>query len=308
MALEAEEPVNQGIIALLLQQGDSEEFAGGLGHLAGIGVQVVDMEPLAAPRVAQIGLGLGDLIGVVGEGVVDAAAVQVQILPVVLHGDAGTLDVPAGVAHAPGGVPLQGLILEFGLGEPEDEVIFIALVGVLLHAIPDAHRQILLIVVVEHVVALQLGGIEVHIAPGLIGVALLQQAGDDLDILVDAAGGGLHRVRALDVQLSAVLKEGVGVILGDLHHGLVLPAGALEHLVLAGVSVGAEVANVSDVHHPVHIIAGPAQEFFQHVLHDVGAQVADVGEVVHRGSAGVHLHVAGGVGLELLLLVGGGII
>ena len=37
----------------------------------------------------------------------------------------------------------------------------------------------------------------------------------------------------------AVLEEGVGVELGDLHDGLVLPLGALEHLVLAGVRVGA---------------------------------------------------------------------
>ena len=37
-------------------------------------------------------------------------------------------------------------------------------------------------------------------------------------------------------------------------------------------------------------------------------QVADVGKVVHGGAAGVHLHMAGGVGLELLFLVGGGII
>ncbi len=111
-----------------------------------------------------------------------------------------------------------------------------------------------------------------------------------------------------DVQLAAVLKEGVGVELGDLHDGLVLPLGALEHLVLAGVRVGAQVAHVGDVHDPVHVIAAVAQELLQHVLHDVGAQVADVGEVVHRGAAGVHLHPAGGVGGELLFLVGGGIV
>ena len=224
------------------------------------------------------------------------------------QGDAGALDVPAGVAHPPGGVPLQGLVLKLGLGEPEDEVVLVALVGVLLHALAHAHGQVLLVVVVEDIVPLQLGGVEVHVAPRLIGVALVQQAGDDLDILVDAAGGGLDGVGALDVQLAAVLKEGVGVELGDLHDGLVLPLGALEHLVFAGVRVGAEVAHVGDVHDPVHVVAGPAQEFLQHVLHDVGAQVADVGEVVHRGAAGVHLHPARGVGGELLFFMGSGIV
>ena len=108
----------------------------------------------------------------------------------------------------------------------------------------------------------------------------------------------------LDVQLAAVVKEGVGVELGDLHDGLVLPLGALEHLVLAGVGVGGQVAHVGDVHDPVHVIAVLAQELLQHVLHDIGAQVADVGEVVHRGAAGVHLHMAGGCGSGTPLFFG----
>ena len=162
--------------------------------------------------------------------------------------------------------------------------------------------------VIEDIVTVQLGGVEIHVAPGHIGIALVQQGGDDLDILIDAAGGGLDHVGPLDVQLLTVLEKGVGVILGDLHHRLVLPAGALEHLVLAGVCVAGQVAHVGDVHHPVHVVPVVAQELLQHVLHDIGAQVSDVGKVVHRGAAGVHLHMAGGVGLEGLLLVGGGII
>ena len=216
--------------------------------------------------------------------------------------------MPAGVAHPPGGVPLQGLVLEFGLGEPEDEVVLAALVHVLLHALPDAHGQILLVVVVEHVVALQLGGVEVDVASGLVGVALVQQAGHHLDELVDEPRGGLDHLGGFDVQLGAVVEKGVGIEPGDVHHRLVLPLGAFEHLVLAGVRVAGQVAHVGDVHHPVHLIALVPQELLQHVLHDVGAQVADVGEVVDGGAAGVHLHPAGGVGDEGLLLVGGGIV
>ena len=266
------------------------------------------MAPLGAPGMAQIALGLGDFVGVVGKGVVDAAAVQVQILAVVLHGDAGALNVPAGIAHAPRGVPFQGLILELGLGEPQHKVVPVALVGVLLHALTDAHRQILLVVIVEDVVPLQLGGVEVHVAAGHIGIALLQQAGDDLDIVIDEAGSGLHHVGALDVQLLAVGEKRIGVVLGDLHNGLMLAPSALEHLILALVGVGGQVSHIGDVHDAVHVIAHVAQVLLQYVLHDVGAQVADVGKVVHRGAAGVHLHMAGGVGLEFLFLMGGGII
>ena len=162
--------------------------------------------------------------------------------------------------------------------------------------------------VVEDIVALQLAGVEVDVAAGLIGIAGVQQLGDDLDIVVDEAGGRLHHVRALDVQLVAVLEKGVGVVLGDLHDGLVLTLGALEHLVLALVGVGGQVAHVGDVHDAVHIIPGVAQILLQHVLHDVGAQVADVGEVIYGGAAGIHLHMAGGMGLEFILAMGGGIV
>ena len=56
MALQAEEPIRQGVIALLLQQRHRQEFALGLGHFAALGVQVGHMAPLGAPGMAQIAL------------------------------------------------------------------------------------------------------------------------------------------------------------------------------------------------------------------------------------------------------------
>ena len=162
--------------------------------------------------------------------------------------------------------------------------------------------------VVEDIVALELARIEVHIAASDIGIAGVEQLRDDLDIIVDQARCGLDDVGALDVELLAVGEERVGIELGDLHDGLVLALGALEHLVLALIGIRGQVSHVGDVHDAVYVVARVAQVFLQHVLHDIGAQVTDVGEVVHRGTAGVHLHMAGGVGLELLFLVGGGII
>ncbi len=39
---------------------------------------------------------------------------------------------------------------------------------------------------------------------------------------------------------------------------------------------------------------------FEHILHDVAAKVSYVGKVIHRRTAGVHLHLAGLVRYELL--------
>ena len=104
---------------------------------------MMHMEPVVAPLVAEVGLGLGDLIRVMREGIVDAAAVDIQIFAEVLDADAGALDMPAGIADAPRGVPLEGLILELGLREPENEVILIALVGILLDALAHADGKVL---------------------------------------------------------------------------------------------------------------------------------------------------------------------
>ena len=87
-----------------------------------------------------------------------------------------------------------------------------------------------------------------------------------------------------------------------------LPVSALEHLILALVSIRGQVAHVRDVHDTVDAVAGIAQELFQHVLHDIAAEVANVGEVIHRGAAGIHFHMAGGVGGEFSFLMGSGVV
>ena len=308
MALQAEEAVGQGVVALLLEQAYSQKLAAGLAHFAAGGVQVVDVHPVIAPFVAEIALRLGNFVGVVGEGVVYAAAVDVEVVSQMLHADAGALDVPAGVADAPGGVPLERLVLELALGEPEHEVVLVALVRVLLDALAHADVQIVRVEVVEHIVLFKLAGVEVHVAAGKVGVAGVHELGDYLDVLVDAVGGRLHDVWGLDVELGAVVEEGVGVELGYLHDGLVLALGALEHLVLAGVGVGAEVADVGDVHDALDVVAEVAEVLLKYVLHDVAAQVADVRVVVHGGAAGVHLHDVGVVGYEFFLSARGAVV
>ena len=52
------------------------------------------------------------------------------------------------------------------------------------------------------------------------------------------------------------------------------------------------MAHVRDVHAAQHLISLELQRLLQHVLHDVAAQVADVGVVVNRWAAGVHAHLA----------------
>ena len=68
------------------------------------------------------------------------------------------------------------------------------------------------------------------------------------------------------------------------------------------------MADVGDIHDALDVVARVAPVLLQHVLHDVAAEVADVGKVVDRRAAGVHFHDVRMVGLKQLLLVGRGII
>ena len=247
------------------------------------------MHPPVAPLVPQIAFGLGDLIGVMGECVVNAAAVDVQILAQVLHGDAAALNVPAGITHTPGGIPFQGLVFKLGFGKPEDKVVAVALVGVFLDTFAYADIQIVGVEVIEHVVALQLRGVEIDVSAGKIGITGVHEPGNDFDVLVNTVGGRLHYVRPLDVELAAVLEEGVGIKLRNLHHALVLASGALEHLVFALVRIGGQVSYIRDVHDALDRVSDITQILLQHVFHDIGAEIADVGIVIDRRAAGVHL-------------------
>ena len=68
------------------------------------------------------------------------------------------------------------------------------------------------------------------------------------------------------------------------------------------------MAHIGDVHNPLDIVAGIAQGFLQHIFHNIGTQVANVGVVIHRGAAGVHFYLLGMVGDKQFFFMGQGIV
>src|SRR3954468_22536628 len=91
------------------------------------------------------GLGLGDLVLMVGEDQVRPAAVDVEVQAEDLLRHGRALDVPARPATAPGGLPERVLALLVSL--PEGEVLRVALeargvVLALLHLLERAVRQL----------------------------------------------------------------------------------------------------------------------------------------------------------------------
>ena len=114
------------------------------------------MEPVIAPLMSEIGFALGDLIGVMRKSIVDSSAVDVQIFAQILHAYAGALNVPAGISHAPGGIPFEFLIVEFGACEPEDEIGIASFVFIVFNAFTDTYGKIFLFKVIENIVLVEL--------------------------------------------------------------------------------------------------------------------------------------------------------
>ena len=113
------------------------------------------MEPVITPLVTDICFALCDFVCMVGERVVDAAAVKVKVLTEVLHANTGALDVPAGVTYAPRAVPLEFLVVKLGLCEPEYKVSLVFLVAVFFNAFTHADFEVFLTEIVENIILLE---------------------------------------------------------------------------------------------------------------------------------------------------------
>ena len=106
--------------------------------------------------MTDVSFALCDLVCMVGECVIDTAAMDIKILAQMLHRDAGALDVPAGISHSPGAVPLKLLVVELGLCKPENEVCLVSFVIVLFNALANAVLQVLLFKIMENVIVFKL--------------------------------------------------------------------------------------------------------------------------------------------------------
>ena len=80
------------------------------------------------------------------------------------------------------------------------------------------------------------------------------------------------------------------------------------HYLFAFVGVGGQVADIGDVHHMLDVKPGHLKRSPQHVLEDVGPQVADVGVVVDRGPTGVEADLGGRQRDEGLRLAAEGVV
>ncbi|MNX88160.1 hypothetical protein D3C86_1201200 [compost metagenome] len=280
-----------------------QDVADRLGHLLGVHGQEAVVHPVAgvfvvrliAMRVAVGADALGDLVLMVREDQVDAAAVDVdgQAQRLLDHGRA--FDVPAGTPRAPRRRP--GRLVRLGR-LPQDEVVRILLVGRDLDA--GAGDHVVQIAPRQRAVGRIGRDVEQDMTLGGIGAAGVD---DGLDLGrdgVDVVGDVRGDVGRADVQQAHVGQIGGLIPRRDL---------ADRHAFLRGLGVDlvVHVGDVAGVDDLVRAI-GPAQQAHQDVEHHRRAGVADMGVVIDRGAADIERHPVRIARLESALFTAKGVV
>ena len=302
--------VAQGLAVVAPQQlADRLDVAFALGHLAAADGEHAVVQPIAhAGRAAVDAAALGALVFVVGESQIAAAAVNVDDRPQVLVDHGRALDVPAGAAAPPRTVP-AGQIRRRRL--PEHEILGVFLVrrdfdaGAVAHLLEGALRQRAVFRVRRHVE--QHVGTEVGLFGGIVaahrplchvGVLLADQVLDHGDDLVDVGGRAGRHVRRRHPQGGDVFVVVGGEALGQAVYRLAgLPGRGIDLVV-----------HIGDVAHVLDLRIGDPQQAHENIESDRRHAVADMRQVVDRGTADVDAHFVRMQRHEGLFAAGAGVV
>ena len=291
-----EEAHHLGVV-LLQHLADGEEVAQRLRHLLVVDAHEAVVHPVIDEGVAVRALGLGDLVLVVGELQVHAAAVDVEVVAEQVRAHRRALDVPARAALAPRRRPLDlARLLDLGV-LPQHEVERVVLV--LRHVDALAGAQLVERLARQLAVAVELAHRVAHVAVGGdVGQALLLETRDQRLHLRHVVGGARLVVGAQHAERVGVLVHRGDEAVGELADALAVLLRAADDLVV----------DVGDVAHVDHVEPARAQPARDHVEHHHHARMAEVAEVVHRHAAHVHADLAGFDGREGFLAARQGVV
>ncbi len=266
---------------------NGDDVADGLGHLLVAEAEHTVVDPVACEGLAGEAFALGDLILMVREDQVVAAAVNVNRVAEEVMVHRGAFNMPARTAGAPGAVP--GRFARFrGLPQREVEGVFLAVVDFL--AVTGAH--VVRIASGELAVAGILADAEIDIAVQRIGVTFVDEALDDLDDLVNFLRGARIVGRRFDVQVLHILLEVLDVAFRELER---IDA----HFIRAADDF---VIHVGEVHSVSDFIAAVFEVPADNVKHHSGHRVTDMSFIVDSRAADIHLDLSRFKRLQRFLL------
>src|SRR5690606_2322266 len=182
-----------------------EKVAEALAHLLAVYLHEAVVHPITGELLARRTLTLSELVFVVREHQVEAAAVQIEAFAEVTHRHGRALDVPpraTGTVHTgPRGLAVATLL-------PQREIVRMALAAqlVLIDALARARLQIFELAVREFAVLLRGRHRKIDVPVDLVGVALVHQALDQRADLVEVLAHFGFDVRHQITELSHVVR------------------------------------------------------------------------------------------------------
>ena len=263
---------------LVQQIADQHHIAQRLGHLFGFDVQEAVMHPVARQRRSAVRAGaLRQLVLMVGEDQVRAAAMNIDRLAQIGLDHGGAFQMPARAAIAPLAGPGRLALLR---RLPQHEIGRVALIGRNLH--PRAGHHGVAVAAGQFAVCLILVDVEQHVLLRLIGEPALFELADHADHFRHMAGRGRLHGRVDHVQGAHVPPVDIGIDLRDLRAAL---PGLLRRRDDLVVHVG-DVPGIDDM---VRAIDAP-QQAEQRVENHRRAGIADMGVVIDGRAADIERH------------------
>ena len=196
----------------------------------------------AAVLGAIVRLVLRDLVRVVDLAMVNAAGVDIEFFAEIFVAHLGAFEVPARCALAPGAVPFHLPRLASGSLAPDREVLRVTFAFDRI----DPALDIIALGTGEPTIIGHRADIKIESAFQLVAMFVGDAFGES-DHLFDMVGGDRPFGRLTDIQPLDVLPVGVGVIFGDIPGGLARSRRRLFHLVIAGIGVGGQMADIGNI-------------------------------------------------------------
>ena len=256
-----------------------EEIAEGFRHLLPIHQQHAVMHPVTGKGSARESAdGLRDFVFMMRENQVMPAAMNVEAFTKMLPGHGGAFNMPARPPSAPGAVPARCLGIAW---LPQHEIAGIALIGRHIH--PRAGQQFIRRTAGKLAVIGEGRDREKHMAIGGIGMAICDQAFDQRDHFRDMAGGArfyIRRQRAKGFHIGMEIRRRARSYGCD----------GLTAFTCTRIDL---VIHIRDVARVSNVRIKPAQQPRQHIKHHHRPSIAQMRQIINRGTTDIEPDMLG---------------
>ena len=233
--------------------------------------------------------GLGNLVFMMREDQVTAAAMEIKGFAQILHAHGRTFNMPAGTAGTPRALPCR--LARFS-GFPQRKIHRITLA--VINVYTRAGQHIFQITAGKLTIVFKFFYTVENVAVNNITIAIVNQALNGSDDIIDMLGYTRINMRTAHIELIHYFKVGVNVAVADIIPLYALFIGSVDNLVI----------NIGKVLYMGYVIAFVLQEAADNVPGYERTRIANVRMVVRSNTANIDVGFAGMDRYEFFFLFG----